>query len=751
MTKYKYFLAMAGLFLALFFSACTEPKPVPPTPTPPVDDGKTYLKIENKTPYAVNVYINDPPLYGDQASDTIKTVSSNESNRWEIQPTVAGSNGETLYFEYLIPIGSSVIPFYANTSDSTKLVKLIEGEENTTSAPDLPPINTDSSFVLVRNNTEDPIWVQQSIVTVYPFNAQDREVAANGEAVYVFANISSLNGFTVGDVTMKNFPNTTLEKGMVYAFLYDKQNGPQLISQEYFDPSMADKIWRIPTSIETGRYFSVGLLQSRVNVETDGYILVGGTSYSGDMVEELQAGSQPYFGIIAPNGNVVERKIILRSNPSALKLKKFIDEGTELIFTGQAYYESTDGMPFILGTDYTGEPLFYLDEFLTEIDTNIESKYGQYIAKDKQGNYAIGGDLYNYNTKVNQAYIDRVRRTDFDSPVEYERLWTQPLEDCRPVRGDDDSYSILFLAYDGDTDAYIVVANDKSVSIDRSGSLVYIIDAVDGSQKPAIRLVDYTINKIFQIGDGYYAAGTYYGVSRYRGFIRKLNLESGAWDGNPQFVDSKYLDGVSMIYNVVQDKGGSLILSGACVADVINKDNEASVMPWMVKYDLNAGIKSWEQIYEDYLGYYIYSANLSSIGSYLLELHNVITSQSALVSTDLLGNIGGQAKDAIPRGAQFTVNQPGAPGISAVVILFEDVEMQDSTSLTLAKGGSAVIQVKGQWATYQWYVDGAPVGTTATYTFASTARASGVYTVMAVVTDVNGAKRSAWRKIRVTN
>jgi hypothetical protein len=753
MKNYNYFFAMAGLFLALSLSACKESEPDKPTPQkPPEDDGKTYLRITNNTPYDVNVYINDPPLYGDQASDTIRAVPKANANQWELQPTAAGSNGETLYFEYLVPIGDSIIPFYANTADSTKLVKLLEGEVNTTSAPDLPPINTNSSFVLVRNNTEDPIWMQKDIGTIYPFNAKVREVAANREAVYVVENITSLNGFTIGPTARKNFPNTTLEKGVVYSFLYDKENGPQLFSQEHFDPSIADKIWSIPTSVETGRYFTASLLQSRVNVETDGYILVGRTSYSASMAYENQAGSQPYMGAIAPNGEVVERKIILRSNPSALDLRSFIDEGTELIFTGQAYYESTDGTPLILGTEYTGEPLFYLDTFLSDIDTNVESKYGQYIAKDKQGNYAIGGDLYNYDTMINRAYIDEVTRTDFDS-AEYERLWIQPLEDCLPARNDGDYYSILFLAYDSNTDAYIVVADDKSVDSSKRevGSLVYIINAADGSQKPVIKLPNYIINTIFQIGDGYYAAGTYQGASKYRGFIRKLNLESGTWDGLPQFVDSKYPDGASMIYNVVQDKGGSLILSGACVADVIYQEGHEGDIPWLVKYDLNAGTKAWERVYENYPGYYTYSANLSSIGSYLLELYNDTTNQSTLVSTDLLGNIGGQTKAALPRGAQFTVDRPGSPSVSAVVVPFTDVEMQEATPLTLTKGESRVIQVKGQWATYQWYVDGVSVGTATTYTFESAAREPGVYTVMAVVTAADGAKRSAWRRIRVMN
>jgi hypothetical protein len=209
-----------------------------------------------------------------------------------------------------------------------------------------------------------------------------------------------------------------------------------------------------------------------------------------------------------------------------------------------------------------------------------------------------------------------------------------------------------------------------------------------------------------------------------------------------------------MIYNVVQDKDGSLILSGACVEDVAYQETHDGDRPWLVKYDLNKRTKIWERVYaEDYPGYFIYSTHLSSLGSYLLELYHADTAQSRLVSTDLLGNVKKPEEDAVPRGEMFTVGQPGSvsPGVSAVVASLADAEMEDPEPLTLTKGQSAVIRVKGQWVSCQWYVDGNPVAATSTYTFATAARAAGVWTVMAVVTGADGVKRSAWRRVIVTN
>jgi hypothetical protein len=95
--------------------------------------------------------------------------------------------------------------------------------------------------------------------------------------------------------------------------------------------------------------------------------------------------------------------------------------------------------------------------------------------------------------------------------------------------------------------------------------------------------------------------------------------------------------------------------------------------------------------------------------------------------------------------------QPGSPSVNAVVVPLEDAEMQEPEPLILTKGQSAVIRVQGQWASYRWYVNGSQVATTSTYTFTTAAREPGVWTVMVVVTDAGGAKRSAWRRVIVTN
>jgi hypothetical protein len=93
-----------------------------------------------------------------------------------------------------------------------------------------------------------------------------------------------------------------------------------------------------------------------------------------------------------------------------------------------------------------------------------------------------------------------------------------------------------------------------------------------------------------------------------------------------------------------------------------------------------------------------------------------------------------EGEDALVDEGDFTLSDKDFRRLK-----FEDAEMQEPGVLTLAKGGSANIQVEEQWTPYQWYVNGATVGTTAAYTFTNAAR------------DAGDSKRSASRRVRVTN
>jgi hypothetical protein len=207
-------------------------------------DGKTYLKIDNNTEYAVNVYIDIPPLY-DIADENKWRIDKNSSAQRELQPTTR----TTLYFEYLIPIGSSTIPYYPFNVDFVKLINLEKGNVNTISVPSLGDLQLDflfpdSIFILIKNNSEDIIWLQRGIVTVNPYESDTRDILPRKDAFFILdGNFFTLDNFTIGNTARCNFPTTTLEKGYVYEFIIlDGEIPPKIIP---------DTIWKIkpePTS-----------------------------------------------------------------------------------------------------------------------------------------------------------------------------------------------------------------------------------------------------------------------------------------------------------------------------------------------------------------------------------------------------------------------------------------------------------------------------------------------------------------------
>jgi hypothetical protein len=241
--------------------------------------------------------------------------------------------------------------------------------------------------------------------------------------------------------------------------------------------------------------------------------------------------------------------------------------------------------------------------------------------------------------------------------------------------------------------------------------------------------------------------------SKYRAFIRKLNVSTGAFAGSPWLIDSKYTHGAAGIFNIVLENDGALVLGGWCIEDSAAQDEWwRAGKPWLVKYDLTSSQKIWEEVY-DYAGYYIYSVYHNSIGSYLLEIYNEDAAQSFLISTDLMGKASEQNLAAIPRSSSFIAAAPGTPRISATLTPVADAELATEARRTVAKGQNCNITAAGTWQSYQWYVDGTLVSgqTSSTYIFTTTARAAGIYTVTLVVTDAAGGRRSASCRVTVTN
>ena len=740
---------ITGLFLIIFwlifgFSFCSNND----TPDSDPTDGKTYLKIVNNTSFAVNVYINDPPLY-DAPAETIRHVPAGGSQQWELQPTAAGSNGETLYFEYLIPIGSTTIPYYSNDPSYIKLTKLTAGIINTEEVPPLNSAQTDSIFILIKNDSSHIAWFLQGAYTINPFGSSVRDIPASGDSLFVFdSDFNSLSNCSVGNNTRRLFHDIQLQKGHIYTFIYDGTGDPGLFLIEQFDLNMYKNIWTIPTYVEPvpkGRFFTVGLLDSRQNPRTDGYILTGRVNYELATVTKPYIGAVPYLGMISPTGDIRERRINLIKNPAGLNLRRFIEDSNELVYVGQAYYEDTIGQPFILSTDTEGRENYFYDGFIDDMDPGAELQ-GYRLVKWDTNKYAVGCSKWEYDPDYGDwrpsIYIAKVNKISWDE-VTHEEFWISPQEDYA---------DIIELIYDQNHNMIIVLTSNDT------GSSVYFLNTLDGSLKyPTVYLNNYWINGFFTLGQDYYVTGSYQGASRVRGFVTRIDFANGSVDTqNPWLIDSTkegYNQGAVDIWYVLPENDGTLILAGWCVGNGYDAEPE-NYRPWFTKYNPVTRTKIWEQIYDSHEGYKVYSIHHNAIGSYLLETYNEATYHSYLISTDLLGNMSDNQLAPLPRNTSlFTASQPGNPGISVVITpMSPDVGFSSPSTLTLSKGQSSAISVSGTWASYQWYVNGTPVtGASSSYTFNTTVRNVGVYTVTVVVTNSVQEKYSASCRVTVTN
>jgi hypothetical protein len=74
------------------------------------------------------------------------------------------------------------------------------------------------------------------------------------------------------------------------------------------------------------------------------------------------------------------------------------------------------------------------------------------------------------------------------------------------------------------------------------------------------------------------------------------------------------------------------------------------------------------------------------------------------------------------------------------------------SSQTIQKNTSTLFTTNGNYATYQWYLDGAPVGTASNYSYDSSGTQTGdVFELAVIVTDTAGDRRSGRCRITIIN
>ena len=648
---------IACLILAIIFSfalsGCPDDAAAPKQETPvdpPSPDEKTYLKIENKTQYAVNVYINDPPLY-EIPPELLRNVPAKGSAQWELQPTQEGQNGETLYFEYLIPIGSTTVPFYPRNTENIKVKKLEAGKVNVQEAPALGAAQTNSVFVLIKNNTKDTIWFEERLSgslssTKYPFGSSSRDIPALGDAVYVFGgntigpNTVSLKNCSIGDNTRRDFRDITLEKGVVYTFIYDGKNEPGLFLTEPFDPAMTRKIWSMPT-----RYMQIGKQKTRRS-PAEGIVILGRLLYETDAGEV----SRGYFALVNQYGELTaERFFQLPNNPVISFMDVHERENGDFIIAYLAEYEA-EAKFFLMCYTSAG-----ITKWQVDCGANLpayfdpDNYYLEYscIAEKDGKTFGLGGEIWDYRDDgdYTAAIVTEVKENAAGTGASLS--WSSPyISDFIPYA--DDGVVILSvrrckgLVYNKKQDAYIAVeffADEK-----KEEGLYTILSAADGEvtgRNDPKEYEQFGFLGISEAADKYYVYGEYLDINgKYSAAALRFNSDMSRDAGFPAvYVPSDLGD--TEFKDCINDDA-KVIFAGKI-------NSGGAWKPWTYAIDKNTGKKIWENIYDN-SGYdTIWSIGKNSIGTFQMELYNNVSGASLVVNTDLLGRISGERKAAIPR------------------------------------------------------------------------------------------------------
>jgi uncharacterized repeat protein (TIGR02543 family) len=640
---------ISGLFLIIFlflFGLFSCPNDIDQNPEPEQNlTGKTYLKIVNNTGFGVNIYINDPPLY-DAPAETIRHVRAGGSQQWELQPTAAGSNGDTIYFEYLIPLGSVTIPHY--NSANFRMIKIVGNGINTLEVPALTNSNTTSKFLVIENDSDTDIWVQDGLFTVRPYDQQNREILAGENGVFVLPQTTTiLSNYTVGGaINRRNIPATTVQPGIIYVFKYDV-NSVSLYSENHFNFNDRRKIWSIPTSTSPGQYLLMGKQKLRRN-PNDGIVIVGTLQY--DL--EILGNSAAYFALLNQYGEVTRERTFSLQGSSRVRFDEIHERqnGDFLISYIADYNADTDdyfSKTFLMCMTPDGTTRWQLDfseSLSSDFDPdNCELRIRYIVEKDNK-TFAIGAEFWDGDYSA--SFVTEVKENVAGNGASFS--WPQhyisDFADFRYCTG---------LVYNSALDAYITVDifNDNG----QLEGIYRVFRAADGSiikQNAAKEYERFDFVGISQVGDKYYIFGEYLDINgEYSASILRFNADMTIDTGfDPILIHTD--DGDAYFWSC--DSDDKKVVFAGTIA-VSGKDE----VPWTYAIDRNTGVKLWENIYKDLDYNIVWNVEINSIGTLQLELFDKEHTESSLIaSTDLLGRISGEIKASIPRNPSLTVTIP---------------------------------------------------------------------------------------------
>ena len=191
---------------------------------------QSKVLIKNNSDFDVNVYTVSP-YYSDSPDFTVKARQTVTKYMKPSQVSV----GDLFYFQYLIKIGSASFPYFSFDSQECYKYLLIKENQNAELTIDaLKSCKSESAYILLENNTTSGIYMLNGVNFVHPYGYADFNVPAGaGSAVYQLGQtdtqitLDSLKLVKVVSGTREyELPFTKAEKGKIYTISLNEGEAP---------------------------------------------------------------------------------------------------------------------------------------------------------------------------------------------------------------------------------------------------------------------------------------------------------------------------------------------------------------------------------------------------------------------------------------------------------------------------------------------------------------------------------------------
>lgn len=571
-------------------------------------EDKTYLKIENKSQFDINVFFNSP--YG----DPFATVKSNGSETKEISASQTKS-GDSICIQYLYKIGDITIPYYKATDNACFQIKqIIEKTENIITVQKLQSLQINSNFLILKNEKNiDIALYNSSNEPVYPLNNENYWILSNEFQIYEFKSMNSIEGYKIGNgLYNQEIEIKETEGNNIYTISYS-DSGIDLISIVPIDIATQSKIWRMSVSQTLGQSIKPDFFIPRENPR-DGYLLGGQLKYSPLLDDER---STHYVAKISENGVVDDYIIPFKEASKSTCSTVAIEKDGKLIVGG---YKIT--------TDDKIVSFFYGD-----------SKCNFYYEPTQS---SLGIPVALHHIKGNTFACLFENKTSGFSILQFDVTESSIINETVIYSNDGNHVPFAFIYAN---EHYFVVTNQLIDDNNTRKASIFSISKNGDNEIEFFSQEKTVVQSIVYNGDNAFIGGAIEDPKTgiFTAFFSTIDIESNTVVETKLF-PSKKVNSLSW-FNTITINDNKIICAGLSEATGYNVNTgyiqDENYFPFLVVYDLKLEKTIQNIIYSDlsYKGYEISECYVSGIGTPLIVLTDFWETEHFIASCGLLGEI----------------------------------------------------------------------------------------------------------------